>query len=218
VSSFFGLLSYVLLVGTISLGIEEFLRKRDEEFKDKRRMKVVFAVLIIMGGLNLVSFYHDNNEKEQKEKTAEKENSDLQRKVESATQAQNTAIRAQKDNTAQFLTKVGELSDKVNELQHQVTTAELQKKLASVQAELLNTQKAMAPGPKATLAFSFVPFENPPAPRDMVPRTDVELPVNGDGSVHVEFSIVNVTNVNALSASITLVICDQCTVDNDHRA
>ncbi len=133
-SIFSGSLSYILLVGTILLGIEEFLRKRDDEFKDKRRMKGVFAGLILMGVLNLASLYHDNDEKERKEKKAEKDNAALQRnvailqgKVDIATQAQNTAIQAQKDNTAQYLTKFGQLSDKVNELKTEVTTAELQR-------------------------------------------------------------------------------------------
>jgi hypothetical protein len=61
----------------------------------------------------------------------------------------------------------------------------LQMKLDSVKAELLNTQKAMAPGPKAALDFSFIPFENQSGIHGMVPRKAVDLPVNVDGSVKV---------------------------------
>jgi hypothetical protein len=86
----------------------------------------------------------------------------------------------------------------------------LQMKLDSVKAELLNTQKAMAPGPKAALDFSFIPFENQTGIHGMVPRKAVDLPINVDGSVKVDFSVLNLTDVYAESFQITLIICDQC--------
>jgi hypothetical protein len=225
VSIFSGSLSYILLVGTILLGIEEFLRKRDDEFKDKRRMKGVFAGLILMGVLNLASLYHDNDEKERKEKKAEKDNAALQRnvailqgKVDIATQAQNTAIQAQKDNTAQYLTKFGQLSDKVNELKTEVTTAELQKKLASVQTELQKTQKAMAPAPLAKLGLDLLPYRTMETTAErsnqlplLLPVTDISLPLSADGSVHIDFAIRNLSSeVTALNVTGTVYICKGC--------
>ncbi len=62
----------------------EFIRKRDE-YKDKRLMRAVFAILVLTGVLTLASFYHEDIEKKRKEKKAEKETIDLQHKVEIAT-------------------------------------------------------------------------------------------------------------------------------------
>jgi hypothetical protein len=77
----------------------------------------------------------------------------------------------------------------VSDLQTQVATEALQKKLASVQAELQNTQKALAPGPKAELSFSFAPFPNTPFGQPIVLVTDKTLPLNVDGSVHIDFEL-----------------------------
>lgn len=215
VSTFIGYFSYAIVLGTISLGLEEFLRKRDEEFKDKRRMKIVFAGLILMGVLNFMSLYHDNHEKEQKEQKAEREITTLQKKVDLATQAQKTAIKAQKDNTDIFATKFVQLSKEVSDLQRQVTTANLQKKLANVQAELQKTERAMAPAPKAKLEFSFYPFINPaihegqPIPAAQLVK-DVNLPISVEDVVHVEFTVVNLTETVAQDIAVSLSICGFC--------
>ena len=94
-----------------------------------------------------------------------------------------------------------------------MTTEALQKKLASVQEELQNTEKALlTPSPKATLAFTFVPFVNPPLGSSLpvVPSIDKTLPTESDGTVRVDFSILNLTDVDAIDGEITLVICDSC--------
>lgn len=211
----FAWVPYGLIVGTVALGLVEFVRKR-EEYKNKQLRWTVFAVLVAMGVLTFVSFRHDKIEKEQTDRKADEATKALQAKVDVATAAENAAIQDQKNNTGQFLAKFGQLSAEVNELKQQVTTAELQKKLASVQAELQRTQKAMAPAPKAKLRFTFSPFINPPiyegqaVVEPVVPVTDVELPAAADGSVHVEFSVLNLTEVAALNVSLTLKICDEC--------
>jgi hypothetical protein len=124
------------------------------------------------------------------------------------------AHNAQTDNTQLFLESFKKLSAEVSNLQTQVKTEALQKKLATMEAELQKTQKALAPGPKAVLAFSFSPFINPPlvgSPVPLpVPVTDVTLPVLADGSVHVEFTVLNVSDVDALDGQLTLQICDDC--------
>jgi len=213
--SLINLIPYVLALGAIVLGLVDFFRKR-EEYKDKRLRRVVLTILSIMGVPTVVSLRLDKNEKEQKDKRGEEALNTLQHKVDSATTAESTAIQDQKNNTTQFLTKFGQLSAEVNELKQQVTTAELQKKLASVQAELQKTQKAMAPAPKAKLTFTFFPFINPTLREDqtsfapVVPVTEVKLPVTADGSVHVEFAVLNLTKANALDIALTLAICDGC--------
>lgn len=208
-SSLFSLIPYTLALGTIGLGLMEFFRKR-EEYKNKLLMRSVFAALILMGVLTLISLHHENVEKEMAEHKAGQDIQDLKGKVEVATKAEQTAIDDQGDNTAAFLKQFQRLSGELGDLKTQVKTDALQKKLASVQTELENTQKALAPGPKATLLFTFVPFINPPLPQPPVPVTDVTLPSSRDWRVHVEFTVLNLTGVNAMDGELALQICDVC--------
>jgi hypothetical protein len=208
-SSLFSLIPYTLALGTIGLGLVEFFRKR-EEYKSEVLMRSVFAALILMGVLTLVSLYRESAEKEETKHKAEQDIQDLKGKVEIATKAEQTAIDNQRDNTAAFLKQFQKLSGELGDLKTQVKTDALQKKFESVQTELENTQKALAPGPKATLPFTFVPFINPPFPQHAIPVTNVTLPVNEDGSVHVDFSVLNNTDVDALDGEVILQICDGC--------
>jgi hypothetical protein len=199
---FVSLLPYFLALATIAAAAIDLYQKR-KEYKNKRLRQAVIILFIATGVLTIFALHHDNAEKEADKQKAENANNALQAKVDSAN-------NAQRDNTALFLKQFKAISDDVGNLKTQIRTDALQKKLESVQTELLNTQKAMAPGPKATLDFSFVPFESRSGIHGMVPRKSIELPVSADGSVHVDFSILNVTDVHAKSAQITLIICDQC--------
>ena len=60
------------------------------------------------------------------------------------------------------------------------------------------------------MAFTFWPFYNPAPPKLAVLATQARFPTNDDGSYHVEFSVVNLTDVDALDGQITLVICYLC--------
>lgn len=121
------------------------------------------------------------------------------------------ANEAQTQNTKVFLETLNRLSDKVRELQTKAETEDLRKQLASVQNDLQKTQKALAPAPKATLVFSFFPFINPPLGKGKTSAvTGKSLPLAPDGSVHVEFTILNNTDVTALDGEINLYICDDC--------
>lgn len=124
--------------------------------------------------------------------------------------AVDTANRAQETNTTQFLIAFDKLSKEVRELQTEVTTEKLEAKLMGVQAELQKTQKALAPGPKAELSFTFAPFPNVPAGQPIVLVTDKTLPLNADGSVHVEFEIVNTTEIDAVDSEVNFQICNEC--------
>jgi hypothetical protein len=207
----FSAIPYVLAAATIAYGGVDLYRKRNELRKEPLR-RAVLALFILIGALTLLSLYHENDEKQKSEHKAEHDIETLKHKVDNATESEKTAIEDQKNNTTVFIAKFGQLSTEVDELKHQVATAELQKKLASVQAELQKTQKAMAPAPKAKLSFTFVPFVNPPIRSDqtVAPVTDVSLPVAGDGSVHVEFTVLNLTQANALNIFLTLGICGGC--------
>ncbi len=76
---------------------------------------------------------------------------------------------------------------------------------------LVKTQKAMQPGPKAELEFSFAPYPLEPIDKPLAaPIKEVTLQLSSDGSVHVEFNILNFTSVDAIQVDITVQICDQC--------
>jgi hypothetical protein len=218
IGTLISLIPYVLASGTIVLGLVEFVRKW-EEHKNKPLRTAIFTALILMGALTIVSLRLDRNEKERKDKNAEEANRKLQKKLDLATKAENTAIQDQKNTTAQFLTKFENLSGELSDIKQQVATVELQKKVASLQAELQKTQKAMAPGPKAKLTFTFAPYTNPPIigghPGVVVPITDTTLPVSADGSVHVEFTVLNLSQANALNIGLTLALCEGCKFKNE---
>ena len=210
IGTLISLIPYLLASGTILLGLVEFFRKWTEH-KSKPLRTVILTLLIIMGALTIISLRLNKNENTQNEKRAEEANTSLQRKLDLATKAENTAIQDQKNNTAQFLTKFRELSGQLSDIKQQVATADLQKRVASLQAELQKTQKAMAPGPKAKLTFTFAPYINPAMTEGPpVPLTDVRLPAAEDGSVHVQFAILNLSDANALNIGLTLLICDPC--------
>jgi hypothetical protein len=195
---FFSVIPYVLAAGTIALGVFTLLKEWGEYPSSRLRRSVLFAYIIV-GALTFVSLYRDN---EDKKKSAE----DI-KGLKGQVQAANDA---QKDNTILFVNSFSRMSAQVSDLKTEVKTEALQKKLASVQAELLNTQKALAPGPKAELAFTFAPFPNTPPGQPIITVTDVTLPLNQDGSVHVEFSILNKTEVEAVDAELNVQICDGC--------
>ena len=198
---------YLLPVVTLVLGLLTLL-KEWEEYKNPRLRMAVGSVLIIVGLLTIMSLYLDFEEKRETAGTISR----LEGQVKGLEGEVRAAHNAQTDNTQLFLESFKKLSAEVSNLQTQVKTEALQKKLATVESELQRTQKALAPGPKAVLAFSFEPFIRPPtgSPAPVVPVTDVTLPVLADGSVHVEFTVLNLSDVDAVDGELFLQICDDC--------
>ena len=197
-SWFFNSIPYLLAAGTVTLGLFTLWKEWDE-YKNARLRMAAVCVLILVGGLTFVSLYRDNKEKQE----AEKNTKDLEGQVKAANDAQT-------NNTKLFVQSFQDLSNQLTDLKTQAKTAALQKKISDLQTELQNNEKALAPGPKAELTFTFVPFTNPPARESVVPSTEVTLPSNLDGSVHVEFSVLNLTTVDAVDGELTLQLCDQC--------
>ena len=188
------LLALVVLVGAIV-----DLRKDWDKYKGSKLKMTALVVLFLGSVLTLVVLREDRREKE----NARQEMRRLEGKADAANAAQVA-------NTQLYIGSFQELNNELSELKTQVKTDALQKKLTSVQADLEATQKALAPGPKAVLAFTFWPFYNPAPPQPVVLATQARFPTNDDGSYHVEFSVLNVTDVDALDGQITLVICDLC--------
>lgn len=122
------------------------------------------------------------------------------------------AQEAQTENTRQFLASLQTLSDKVSALQTNAATEALRTELASVKGDLEKTQKALDP-PKAKLLFSFVPYRTIRLDENKntgEPVTETTLAPASDGSLHVDFTVMNLTNVDAIDGEMTLQICDVC--------
>lgn len=193
---FFGSIPYLLAAGTLLLGIFE-LAKDKEDYTKRRLGTPVAVIFIIVALLQFVSLHQDRREKSD----AEKNISDLAGQVKAANQAQS-------DNTKMYVDSFSKMSSKLGELQTEVKTDALQKKIGTLQSELQNTQKALAPGPKAKLEFTFAPFTN--SPPGIRPVTDITLPKNPDGTMHFDFSILNLTDVDATDIGINFSICTRC--------
>jgi hypothetical protein len=198
---FFGSIPYLLAAGTLLLGIFE-LAKDKEDYSKRRLGTPVAVIFIIVALLQFVSLYQDRREKAD----AEKNIGDLAGQVEAANQAQS-------DNTKMYVDSFSKMSSKLGELQTEVKTDVLQKKIGTLQSELQSTEKALAPGPKAKLLFTFVPFPNPP--EGATPVTSVTLPKNIDGTMHFDFSVLNLTEVDATDIDINLFICDRCKYEKE---
>jgi hypothetical protein len=194
---------YILAGATVFLGVFQLIKEWDEyeKLKFPWLRKAVLVALVLIGALTFVSLYLDNKAKAEEKNKSDGDIRELKAKVQAANDAQS-------DNTKLFVDSFGAMSKEVSNLKAEVKTEELQKKLASVQADLVKTQKAMAPGPKAELTFSFVPFQNPPS--GSIPVSHVILQANLDGSVHVEFAVMNHTVVDATNIELDIQICDNC--------
>jgi hypothetical protein len=121
----------------------------------------------------------------------------------------DTARTAQQDNTAAFTKSFSALSTELGDLKTKLTTEDLQKKIVTFQAKL---DKALNPL-QAKLAFSFAPFKTvkvDDSHNSGEPVTEKTLSLSPDGNLHVDFTVLNLTDVDAIDGEMTLQICDVC--------
>ena len=202
---FNGLLPYapVVFPSLIALGTICF---KDWSNYKPRWIRWVLILLVISAGAVGVAYQRSQREEKAEAARISQSNIDgLKGQVMSAQQAQA-------NNTKQFLASLQTLSDKVSALQTKATTEALRTELANVKGELEKTQKALDP-PKATLLFSFFPFKTVRLDADNTtgePVTDITLTPAADGILHVDFTVMNLTDVDALDGEMTLQICDTC--------
>jgi hypothetical protein len=189
---------YILAILTCGASAFELLKKKKSDDEKPWFRIVSLVVLIAVAILSMITLHHERVKQ-------------AQDAAASIARAQ-TAKEDQNSNTAQFLQQFKDLSGQLADLKTQVKTDALQKKIDALQGDLAANERAMAPGPKASLIFTFWPFVNPPLGSDQhaQPNTDITLPVNSDGTVHIEFTFLNLTDVDALDGDVTLVICDRC--------
>lgn len=197
-------MSYILILGPVLLGLFSLVFKDWHNYKRPGVRGAVAVVLLIVGAFSIIKSYRDNQDAQATKVRAAAAINTLQTEVAGLQGQVKAATEAQKQNTTVFVENFNRLSDKLQALQTKITTEDLRKQLASVQSDLQKTQKAMAPGPKAKLTFTFAPYINPPIREGLpiapiVPVTDVKLSVTADGSVHVEFALLNLTQADALN-------------------
>ena len=158
----------------------------------------------------MASLHHDSEEKKEARIETDKAKSKAEGDMKALQAKVDAANQAQVNNTKLYVDSFQKMSGQIGDLKSEVKTEGLQKKLSAVQAELQKTQKAMAPGPKAELTFSFAPFQNGPPPSPAVPNKEVTAKLNSESVIHVQCSILNNSEVDALDVTINLFICDQC--------
>lgn len=196
------LLILATMTAVAAIGGETTRKEEPHFFKSLTRrgwVSLVCAVLTLAAAIGKEILTQQETVKQQQENERLRENiKGLEGEVKAANDAQG-------ENTKLFLGSFKKLSDELSNLRTQVKTEALQKKLATMEAELQKTQKALAPGPKAVLTFAFDAgyFNSQPV-------TEVKLPILADGSVHVEFTVLNKTEVDALDGEFVLLICDDC--------
>lgn len=200
---------YFLAASVLALGILSYLSDL-KDHKNPWLRKAVVGSYVCVGILTGASIYLDSAEKRitgdrnaEEKRIAGERFAALQKNFDSVT-------KAQADTVEFFLKSLSGLNKELSDLKTKVATGPLQQKITTLEGELQKTQRALAPGPKAVLAFSFVPFSNPPPPGKVVPASTVSLPVLPDGSVHVEFTVLNMTDVPATDVTITVILCDAC--------
>lgn len=201
----FGAVPYLLILVAAALTVVQVL-KDWHNYKHPTLRTAAVVLVFIFAVLNLVGRYLDDRSKH----TEQQKQTEATKQLEGQVSAANEAQRA---NTKLFLDSFTNLSQKVSDLQTQVTTVELEKKLANVQTELQATQKALAPGPRAKLTFSFFPPVT--VQGRSTPLANVTLPLSSDGSVHVEFTVLNTTLIDAMDGSLTFHICQACKFANE---
>ena len=166
----------------------------------KRRFRWWKLVLTVLGfpiGVLLVCLTYRETSKTE---------SDSRAQIQRLQSAVETQIRNNDTQYERNQTELHNIGGQLIELKTQVATEELRKKITALQDQLA---KSLAPAPKASLTFSFYPI-GVSGDNTSVPVTDVILPVASDGTVRVDFVIINMTSIDALEGDINLQICDDC--------
>jgi flagellar basal body-associated protein FliL len=204
-------LSYIFVL------LPSFLAAGTIRFKDWNNYRphwIRWAIIGVIAVSAVLGLIYQHGQRLEKASTAEENRRNLQLFQAQALAAQNQTLAAQQAqaaNTKQYVDALQTFSTKISDLQTKAATEELQKQLAVVKGELENTQKMLQPAPKAELTFTFCPYPRTPLQSvPVTPITSVTLPQQPDGSVHVQFEVLNNSEVDANDGIIVLYISDAC--------
>jgi hypothetical protein len=177
-------------------------------FKDWKNYKPHWVRwALIMGVIAALAFgvayqYAQREEKAEAARKSQQNIDDLKGQAAAAQQAQL-------ENTKAFTKSFSELNSELNDLKTKVTTKELQNKIATLQARL---DKTIDP-PRAKLSFSFAPVNRvrtDDANWTDEAVTEKNLPLAADGTFHVDFTVLNLTDVDAMEGNMNLQIGTGC--------
>lgn len=154
----------------------------------------VLILILIVGAAGVLMAIYANREAKQRDQ-----------KIVRLTQAFQTEQANHQRNIARFQEQFDRLNEDIGELKSKVRTQELEQQLEETRAELRATQEALAPGPKAKLAFSFFATDL----KFSAPQRETSIPAQDD-RVTFEFVVINPTDVDALNGELWLYICDDC--------
>ena len=176
-----------------------------KDWKNYRPHWVRWMLIFFVLAAGCVGVRYQHGQREEKAEAARIS----QQNIDGLTGQVTASQQAQTENTKIFTKQFSELSKELSDLKTKVTTKELQDKIVSLQARL---DKTLDP-PRAKLAFSFAPIKVVKVDATHTtgePVTEKTIPLSADGSVHVEFTILNLTNVDAMDGEMILQICDTC--------
>jgi hypothetical protein len=198
------LLPYAQSIGGAAIAIMVLLYKDLKSYRHPGAALTVLCAILLFSGLTALNTYNEREQKLRDKSAADEKAEALAEKIDQT--KEQVAKNAQ--TTA---TSIGRLSGDLNDFKADVKPAELRSQMTVMKDELEKTQAALSPPPKATLLFSFFPFINPPFGRSPAgPVTNVDLPIGADGSIHVQFTVLNLTDIDAVDGELTLQLCDVC--------
>ena len=194
-----------LLLGAIAISA---LAKDWGDYVDKfgrRKTLLLFAVTVAVVGLTLFETHSTRRETREKEQVAASKDVASTRQIEVLTEQVRLGRLENNTNSEGFRISFSALYDKYSELASQVKTAKLLQELRLTQKDLRDTELKLTQ-PKAALTASF--WNDNLRPETISRETTASK--NPDGSVTINVTVMNLSNVSALSGSYTIRLCKGC--------
>ncbi len=195
--------SYALPLLTALLGLLYLAKDWGAHRTTWRRTAVMMLIIASGFGGAINNYYRD--------KASNRQHAEDQARIEGLQKSVETANKNQEVNTQKFILAFRDLGEQVANLKTQVATTDLRQRANELEKQLQATQKALEPGPKAKLVFTF---EKPDLSKPGPPVNEISArPENG--VVTVSFTTINPTEVEAQDVDITLHICDPCKFEKE---
>jgi hypothetical protein len=177
-------------------------------FKDWKNYKHIWirrSLVVVVVASGFYSVHSQIAQQDEKEASTRETNAimrGLKGQIEVAQQAQGISAKV-------FLDKFQDLSGKLNDLELHAATKEDRDRIAALTTELQRTRMDLNP-PKASFVFTLSPHPDVYEGKPFQAITEMSLPTQADGTVHVRFAAVNPTNATAEDGQFTLFLCDGC--------
>ena len=171
----------------------------------RRKTLLLFTVTIAVISLTLFETHTTRRETREREQVAASKDVASTKQIEVLTDQVRLGRLENNTNSEGFRISFSALYDKYSELASQVKTADLLQELHQTQKDLKDTELKLAQ-PKATLTASFW---NDELTADNISR-ETTVSKKPDGSITVNLTVMNLSDVAALSGTYTIRICKLC--------